>query len=174
MTEISHPNVPIETLRAWLTGDVIVPGDQRYDDARSVFAPGIDRRPAVVVRPVDAVEVAFVVVLAKLTGSPLAVRSGGHSSAGHSVCDGGIVLDLGRLRTLEIDPGRRIAWAGAGLTAREVVERRSCRVQTEHETVSAPKLNTIAPRQLLCPYDSMIIVSAHERSATSDVSIFPD
>ena len=122
MTEISHPNVPIDTLRAWLTGDVIVPGDERYDDARSVFAPGIDRRPAVVVRPVDAVEVAFVVVLAKLTGAPLAIRGGGHSSAGHSVCDGGVMLDLGRLRTLEIDPGRRIAWAGAGLTARDVVD----------------------------------------------------
>ena len=52
--------------------------------------------------------------------------------------------------------------------------RLACRVQAEHETVSAPKLNAIAPRQLLCPHDSMIIVSAHERSAISDVSIFPD
>ena len=52
--------------------------------------------------------------------------------------------------------------------------RLACRVQAEHETVSAPKLNAIAPRQLLCPHDSMIIGSAHERSAISDVSIFPD
>ena len=61
MTAISQTNVPIETLRSWLTGDVIVPGDERYDEARAVFAPGIDRRPAVIVRPVDALEVAFVV-----------------------------------------------------------------------------------------------------------------
>jgi hypothetical protein len=52
--------------------------------------------------------------------------------------------------------------------------RLACRVPAEHETVSAPKLNAVAPRQLLCPHDSMIIVSADERSAISDVSIFPD
>ena len=80
MTAISQTNVPIETLRSWLTGDVIAPGDERYDEARSVFAPGIDRRPAAIVRPVDALEVAFVVMLAKVTGTGLAVRGGGHSS----------------------------------------------------------------------------------------------
>ena len=69
MTEISHPNVPIETLRAWLTGDVIVPGDAALRRARARCSPRAStagRRS--IVRPVDAVEVAFVVVLAKLTG----------------------------------------------------------------------------------------------------------
>ena len=121
MTAISQTNVPIETLRSWLTGDVIAPGDERYDEARSVFAPGIDRRPAAIVRPVDALEVGFVVMLAKVTGTGLAVRSGGHSSAGHGVCDDGIVLDLGRMRKLALDPGQRVAWVEAGLTAGEVV-----------------------------------------------------
>ena len=68
MTAISQTNVPIETLRSWLTGDVIAPGDERYDEARSVFAPGIDRRPAAIVRPVDALEVGFVVMLAQGDG----------------------------------------------------------------------------------------------------------
>jgi FAD/FMN-containing dehydrogenase len=122
MTVISQPNVPIETLRAWISGDVIARGDAGYDEARTVFMPGIDRRPAVVVRPVDALEVAFVVMLAKMTGVPPAVRGGGHSPAGHGVCDDGIVLDLGRMRKLALDPGNRLAWAEAGLTAGEVVD----------------------------------------------------
>ena len=122
MSVSSQTNVPIDTLRAWISGDVIGPGDEGYDEARAVFMPGFDRRPDVVVRPVDALEVGFVVLLAKLTGAPLAVRSGGHSSAGHGTSEGGIVLDLGRLRTLKLDPGRRIAWVGTGLTARDVVE----------------------------------------------------
>jgi FAD/FMN-containing dehydrogenase len=122
MTAISHTNVPIETLRAWVSGDVIAPDDERYDEARCVFMPGYDRRPAVIVRPVDALEAAFVVVLAKLTGAGLAVRGGGHSSAGHGVCDDGIVLDLARMRSLELDPGTRTVWAGTGLTANDVVQ----------------------------------------------------
>jgi FAD/FMN-containing dehydrogenase len=121
MTAISQANVPIDTLRSWLTGDVIAPGDERYDEARAVFAPGVDRRPAAVVRPVDALETAFVVMLAKLTGTALAVRGGGHSSAGHGVCDDGIVLDLRGLRKLALDPDSRVAWVEAGLTAGEVV-----------------------------------------------------
>jgi FAD/FMN-containing dehydrogenase len=121
MTAISQTNVPIETLRSWLTGDVIAAGDERYDEARSVFQPGIDRRPAAIVRPVDALEVAFVVMLSRITGTRLAVRGGGHSSAGHGVLDDGIVLDLGGMRKLAIDPGNRFVWAEAGLTAGEVV-----------------------------------------------------
>ena len=80
-------------LRTVLHGEVIGPEDAAYDEARSVFY-GIDRRPAMIVRPRDANEVAYIVSVARDTGSDLAVRSGGHSLAGHSVSDGGIVLDL--------------------------------------------------------------------------------
>jgi FAD/FMN-containing dehydrogenase len=58
-----------------------------------------------------------VVARARETGSELAIRGGGHSPAGHGVCDGGIVIDLSALRSFEIDPARRTAWAGAGLSA---------------------------------------------------------
>jgi FAD/FMN-containing dehydrogenase len=111
--------VSIPELRAAVTGRVIAPEDPGYDEARTVFYGGIDRRPAVIVRPADATEVSRVVSLARETGLELAVRSGGHSTAGHCVTDGGIVLDLSDMRALDIDPQRRTAWAQTGLTSGE-------------------------------------------------------
>ena len=111
--------ISIRQLRAALNGRVIAPGDAGYDKARTVFYGGIDRRPAVIIRVTDATDVARVVSLACETGLELAVRSGGHSVAGHSVSDGGIVLDLSAMKALEIDVEQRIAWAETGLTAGE-------------------------------------------------------
>lgn len=109
----------IEELRARIAGRVIEPGEAGYDKARTPFIGGIDRRPALVVRPANAGDVATVVTLARQNSIELAVRSGGHSSLGHCVTEGGIVLDLGNLRALEIDAGSRTAWAETGLTAGE-------------------------------------------------------
>jgi FAD/FMN-containing dehydrogenase len=116
----SHPAaIPVQTLRAELDGQVIGPDDAGYDQARTIFYGGFDQRPQVIVRPADAAEVATVVALARDSGLELAVRSGGHSPAGHSLSDGGIVLDLSAMRDLDIDPEARTAWAQTGLTAGE-------------------------------------------------------
>ncbi len=118
---ISHtdPAAVVDRLRAELDGRVIIPGDERYERARTIFYGGFDRRPAAVVQAADASEVASVVRMAAATGTELAVRSGGHSPAGHGLTDGGIVLDLSTLRSLDIDIAGRTAWAGAGLTTGE-------------------------------------------------------
>jgi FAD/FMN-containing dehydrogenase len=113
------PPINLEALRATFDGRVIAPGDAAYDAARTVFYGGIDRHPAVIIRVKDAAEVAQVISLARETGLPLAVRSGGHSVAGHCVTDGGIVLDLSQMRDSQIDPEARVAWAEPGLTAGE-------------------------------------------------------
>lgn len=115
----------IQELRAAVQGQVIAPDDPGYDEARAVFYGGIDRRPAVIVRVANAADVAQVISLARTTGLELAVRSGGHSVAGHSVSDGGIVLDLSHMRALHIDVEGRIAWAEAGLTAGEYTQAAS-------------------------------------------------
>ncbi len=117
--ETNAAQIAVPRLRATLKGRVIVPGDPEYDQARTVFMGGIDRRPAAIARVANATDVTHVVALARETGLELAIRSGGHSAAGHSVSDGGIVLDLGDMRALEIDAERRTAWADAGLTAGE-------------------------------------------------------
>jgi FAD/FMN-containing dehydrogenase len=103
-------------------GRVITPGDADYDDIRTVFPGGIDRRPAAIVRPVDSYEVARVVTFARDGGVGLAVRAGGHSPAGHGLADGGVTLDVRDLRELEIDEQAQTAWAGAGLLAGEYTE----------------------------------------------------
>jgi FAD/FMN-containing dehydrogenase len=116
---VMRQGIAIPELRAALDGRVISPGDADYDVARSLFYGGMDRRPAVIIRPTDAPEVAAVIELARQTGLPLAVRSGGHSAAGHSVVDDGIVLDLSCMKALELDLEGRTAWAESGLTAGE-------------------------------------------------------
>ena len=114
---LSSSSTPIAQLRSSFDGRVTGPGDAGYDQARKVFYGKWDRRPAAVVRPTSAQEVARVVTLAAESGSELAVRSGGHSLAGHSVSDGGIVLDLAELTALDIDLDSGTAWAQTGLTA---------------------------------------------------------
>ena len=102
-----------------IAGRVIGPDDAEYDKARATFYGGTDRRPAAIVRVAHAADVSRVITFARETGTELAVRSGGHSGAGHSVSDGGIVLDLKDMRALDIDAERRTAWAETGLTAAE-------------------------------------------------------
>jgi FAD/FMN-containing dehydrogenase len=111
--------ITISRLGEQIDGQVIAPGDDEYERARMVFVGGIDRRPAVIVRAANEDDVANVVRIAAETDMELAVRSGGHSGAGHSVSEGGIVLDLTRMNALDIDPGTRTAWAGSGMTAAE-------------------------------------------------------
>jgi FAD/FMN-containing dehydrogenase len=113
----------IPDLRAAIKGQVIAPGETGYDQARTVFYGGIDRRPAVIARVADAADVSRVVLLARETGLELAVRSGGHSVAGHSVTEGGIVLDLSNMRALEIDAEGQTAWAEPGVTAGEYTSK---------------------------------------------------
>jgi FAD/FMN-containing dehydrogenase len=118
MTSVAEPDV-FAQLRADLDGRVIAPDDAEYDAARTVFPGGIDLHPAVIVRPTDASQVARVIALARDAGLELAIRSGGHSSAGHGLTEGGVVIDLRDMRRLEIDAEARRASAETGLTAGE-------------------------------------------------------
>ena len=108
--------ISIPQLRADLDGSVAAPGEPGYDEGRTVFYGGIDRRPAVIVRAASADDVSQVIAIARENGVELAIRSGGHSIPGHSTTEGGIVLDLRDLNGLEIDVEGRTAWVGGGVT----------------------------------------------------------
>jgi FAD/FMN-containing dehydrogenase len=107
-------------LRARFRGALVLPGDPAYEAGRRSWNGAFDRRPTVIARPVDAHDVSAAVRFARAADLDLAVRSGGHSLAGHSTTDGGLLLDLGELRGLHIDPHGATAWVGTGLTAGDV------------------------------------------------------
>jgi FAD/FMN-containing dehydrogenase len=109
----------LAAFRAELQGELILPGGTDYDAARHAHNTIYDRRPTFIVKAAGAGDVARTVVLARDAGMELAVRSGGHSVAGHSTVDDGIVLDLSGMKGLHIDAERRTAWAQPGLTAGE-------------------------------------------------------
>jgi len=101
-------------------GDVIRPGDPSYDVHRAIWNGSIDRRPEVILRCAGVADVRDAVAFARRTGLPAAVRGGGHSFPGHSTCDGGVVIDLSRLRGIRVDPVRRTARAEAGVLLGEL------------------------------------------------------
>jgi FAD/FMN-containing dehydrogenase len=110
--------VPIEQLRSAVRGRIVVPGEPDFDALASVMYGGLgSSQPAAIVRVLDAADVAATIRIARTTATELAVRSGGHSAAGHSTNDGGIVIDVRELTGLDIDVAGRTAWAGSGLTA---------------------------------------------------------
>jgi FAD/FMN-containing dehydrogenase len=114
--------ISIPELRDSVRGRVITPSDTEYDQARTVAAGHIDRHPAAIVNVADAGDVASVIRLAGERGIELAIRCGGHSGAGHSVTEGGIVIDLREMKAIDIDVEGRTVWAEGGNTAREVSE----------------------------------------------------
>jgi FAD/FMN-containing dehydrogenase len=114
--------ISVSQHRADLNGRIIAPGEAGYDEGRTVFYGGIDRRPALIVRAASAEDVSRAIAFARETRVELAVRSGGHSIPGHSTTEGGIVLDLRDLNALEIDVEGRTAWVGGGVTTGRYTE----------------------------------------------------
>jgi FAD/FMN-containing dehydrogenase len=97
-------------------GTLLTPGDDGYDDARRIWNGAIDRRPAFIARCTSAAEVAAAISLARRHDLPLAVRGGGHSVPGWSMCDGGLVVDLSPMKAVTVDPAERTAVVQPGVT----------------------------------------------------------
>ena len=105
----------IEKFKASLRGELIQQSDQRYDEARKVWNGMFDRRPALIARCAGTADVISAVNFARDRGLRVAVRGGGHSFPGHSVCDGGLVIDLSPMQGIRVDPAARTARAQAGV-----------------------------------------------------------
>jgi FAD/FMN-containing dehydrogenase len=101
-------------------GQLVLPGDEGYDDARAVWNGMIDRRPAVVARCTSVGDVVSAIRLARDQDLVVAIRGGGHSVGGFSTCEGGIVIDLSRMRGVRADPDARIARANGGALLSEL------------------------------------------------------
>ena len=105
----------ISELRGTLRGAAVVPGDPEYDTARAVWNGMHDRRPALVVRCAGTADVITAVRFARSQGMTIAVRGGGHSIAGFSTVDDGIVIDLSPMQGMQVDPAARTARAQGGV-----------------------------------------------------------
>jgi FAD/FMN-containing dehydrogenase len=104
----------LDEFRRSFTGDVITPDAAGYDDARRVWNAKFDRRPAMVVRPLSVNDVVAAVRFGRERDLEIAIRGGGHSAVGHSTTDGGLVIDLGGMNSVSVDPARRLARTGGG------------------------------------------------------------
>lgn len=101
-------------------GEIFEPGDQQFDEARSVWNAMIDRRPAVIARCRDVGDVQTAVKLAVAKHLPISIRGGGHNVAGHAVCDDGVMIDLSMMRGVEVDVRRGVATVEGGALWRDV------------------------------------------------------
>lgn len=111
-----EPAATLTDLRARMRGQALQPGDDGYDAARQVWNAMIDRRPAVIARCTGVGDVLDALAFARAHELVVAVRGGGHNVAGNGVCDGGLVIDLSPMKSMRIDPAKRIARAEPGLT----------------------------------------------------------
>jgi FAD binding domain/Berberine and berberine like len=105
-----------EAFRASLRGHLLHTGEDGYEEARTIWNGMIDRRPALIARCAGTADVISCVQFARAHHLLLAVRGGGHGVAGHAVCEGGLMIDLSRMKSVRVDPVRRTARAEPGLT----------------------------------------------------------
>ncbi|MFE9635705.1 FAD-binding protein [Streptomyces sp. NPDC006463] len=116
MTPLSKAGTALAALREDLAGDVLAPDDPGYDEARTLFNAMIDRRPAVIAQCESTADVVTAVRFARDLDLKIAVRGGGHSVAGMSLNDGGLVVDLRRMHEVTVHPAAMAAHIGGGAT----------------------------------------------------------
>jgi FAD/FMN-containing dehydrogenase len=106
----------VQDLASRLRGELIRPGDAGYEEARKLYNGMIDKRPALIARCVDVADVIGAVNFAREHTLTLAVRGGGHNGAGLAGCDGGLVIELSRMKGIQVDPAARTVRVEGGCT----------------------------------------------------------
>src|SRR5262244_989671 len=104
----------VTAFKAEVRGEVLEPGDPRYEATRKVYNAMIDLNPRLIARCSDVADVIAAVKFGREHKLPLSIRSGGHNAAGLGVCDDGLVIDLSQIRYVRVDPKKRTVLAGGG------------------------------------------------------------
>ena len=110
----------VDAFASEFAGEIFLPDDAGFDDARAVWNAMVDRRPALIARCVDSTDVVAAIVFAVDQKLPVAIRGGGHNVAGHAVCDNGVMIDLSLMRSVTIDADRCVARVEGGALWRDV------------------------------------------------------
>ena len=106
----------VTRFREQLAGELLTPGDREYDAARQIWNAMIDRRPALIARCTRHEDVQHAVAFAREHDLLLSIRGGGHNIAGLALCDGGLTIDLSRMKAVDVDVARKTARAQGGVT----------------------------------------------------------
>src|SRR5512147_135729 len=106
----------IEEFRTRLRGNLLQPGDAAYDAARKIWNEMVDKRPALIVRCRGVADVMNAVRFAGSHDLIVSIRGGGHNVAGNAVCDGGLMIDCAEMKSVHVDPVRRVARVEPGVT----------------------------------------------------------
>ena len=114
------PRTDAAALRGRFRGALLRPGEEGYDEARRPWNGAVDRRPALIARCAGADDVQAALRFARERELPVSVRGGGHSVLGHSVCDGGVMIDLSHMKAVSVDPAARVARAAGGVVWSEL------------------------------------------------------
>ncbi|UCH04642.1 MAG: FAD-binding oxidoreductase [Candidatus Thorarchaeota archaeon] len=110
----------VESLKGQIQGDVLLPSDDDYDQARKIWNGMIDKRPALIVRCTGPADVIDAVKFARTHNILVSIRGGGHNVAGNALVDNGMVIDLSKMRGIHVDPKSRTVRAEAGATLGEL------------------------------------------------------
>src|SRR5215813_9343931 len=106
----------VHDLQNRVQGEVLLPSDEGYEEARKVWNGMVDKRPALIVRCTGLADIIAAVTFAREHNLLVSVRGGGHNIAGKAVCGGGLMIDLSRMRRVQVDPGNRTARVEGGAT----------------------------------------------------------
>jgi FAD/FMN-containing dehydrogenase len=115
-TNIVLDGASVQGLKTSLRGELLCSTDAGYEDARQIWNAMIDRRPALIARCAGAADVITAVNFARDNSLLVSVRGGGHNVAGLAVCNGGLMIDLSRMKGIRVDPARHTARAEPGVT----------------------------------------------------------
>ena len=111
-----------EEIKDVITGNVLLPNDTGYDEARQIWNAMIDRRPALIVQCVQADDVPPVIQFARKNRLEISIRGAGHNIAGNSLCDNGVTMDFSKMKSVRVDAGRRRAYVEPGATLADLDE----------------------------------------------------
>src|SRR5499427_6721494 len=106
----------IKRLKSKIKGEIVLPGDSRYDEVRKIWNAMIERRPALIVRCAEANDVPHAISFARENGLELSIRGGGHNIAGNALCDGGVMIDCSTMRSVRVDAEKKHAYVEPGAT----------------------------------------------------------
>lgn len=125
MTTLGQSAAAAAALHSAFDGDVLLPEDAGYDEARTIFNAAIDKRPGLIAQCTSPEDVAHAVLAAREMGLEISVRSGGHGVAGKALTDGGVTIDMRRMNRVTVDPDARTAYVAGGALMKDLDEATS-------------------------------------------------